>query len=109
MAWETFCTTWAGAAGPWEKYRALPPRLYPPALRGKAPPVKLGRRALAKGARPENCATRREVLELGSLDRSKRAALGSELTNLRMTRLTFWAVELENHRPVWRLCCRRAA
>lgn len=63
--------TCAGEAGVWEKYRAplLPPRVYPPAVRGMAPPVRFGRRVCAKGARPENWAMRRDVFEEGSLVR----------------------------------------
>src|SRR4051812_33494262 len=53
--WETFWITCAGAAGPWEKYLAPPkrpaPTAYPPAVRPRVPPVRLGRRVEAKGAR----------------------------------------------------------
>lgn len=48
--------------------------LYPPAVRGMAPPVRLGRSVFANGARPENEAIRRDVFEEGSLDLSNREA-----------------------------------
>jgi hypothetical protein len=70
-----------------------------------APPVKFGRRALANGARPENCATRREVFDEGSFDRSIRgAADDSPLRYLLTTLLMFFVVPLENHRAP-RFCC----
>ena len=73
----TFCTTWAWAPGVWLKCRALlpaippPPRQYPPAERGKAPPVRLGRRVEAKGTTPR-FAMVLLILETGNEERSYR-------------------------------------
>lgn len=54
MAAETLWTICAGAAGVCEKYLApparLPPILYPPAVLGRAPPVRFGLKVEANGA-----------------------------------------------------------
>lgn len=51
----TLCMTCAWQVGVWLKClipRPVPPRQYPPAVRGRAPPVRFGRRDEAKGAPP---------------------------------------------------------
>ena len=66
--------TSAGAAGECEKYLAPPirpePSEYPPAVRFKVPPVILGLRVEAKGARPGDWLTRVPILDDGKDDLS---------------------------------------
>lgn len=75
-----------------------------------APPVKLGLRVLAKGARPEKAATLREVLEDGSLERSRRGTPDSLVVKYLLIRLLiFFVVVLESHRLPPRAFCLRTA
>ena len=83
----------------WLKYRApfpAPPRLYPPAERGKAPPVRFGRSVEAKGAEPR-WEIALLILDTGKEERSYFApvrALAVEVARVRAVvenqRFLFW-------------------
>lgn len=66
--------TCAGAAGVCEKYLADPalpdPKAYPPAVRFSVPPVRLGRRVEANGARPASPLMAAPIRDFGKDDRS---------------------------------------
>ena len=70
--------------------------------------MRFGRRALAKGARPVYCETRREVFDAGNLLLSMRGPVVPPLTYRRTVLEKYLCALVANHLAE-RRCCRRAA
>jgi hypothetical protein len=102
--------TWAGADGPWLKYRAPParpePQPYPPDVLPSVPPVRFGRSVEANGARPLCEFTMVPMRDLGKEDLSNLTPeeRDADVVNRRTAaEMELWVVY---HLPL--LCLRRA-